>query len=139
MTPRRRFLSVIHAVHTPSTPSAHTGGTVGAHVDGEGDGEVKVIGEPAGKPRRATSTSLPKGFVPNQANIDLAATEGVDLRREFAKFCDHHAAKGSTFKDWQRALSSWIRKAAEYGGNVRQIRTAPDGAPILPFASDDRR
>jgi len=85
------------------------------------------------------ATQLPKGFIPNQTNIDLAASEGVDLRREFAKFCDHHAAKGSTFKDWQRALSSWIRKAAEYGGNVRQIRTAPDGAPLLPFASDDRR
>jgi len=90
---------------------------------------------------RPRATQLPEDFQPSEANIQLAITEGIDLRREFAKFCDHHQAKGSTFKDWHKALNSWIRKAAEYSGNVRPLprQFDPSGEPVLPIASDDRR
>lgn len=132
-----------HTETTTSPRRALDGGSMGPHVDG--DGEVMVRGgdgeRPRAKPTRATQ--LPTGFQPNQANVDLAIAEGVDLRREFAKFCDHHQAKGSTYKDWHKALSTWIRKAAEYG-NVRPLPprplTAPNGDPILPpLPIDDRR
>ena len=85
------------------------------------------------------ATQRPAGFVPSEKNVELASSLGVDLRAEWPQFCDHHDAKGSKFTDWHKALNTWIRNAAKFGGNVRQIRTAPDGAPILPFASDDRR
>lgn len=89
---------------------------------------------------RKRATQLPEGFAPNDSNIQLAIAEGVDLRREFSKFCDHNRAKGSAYKDWHLALNNWIRRAAEYS-NVRPMQrpTAPSGEPILPFASDDRR
>jgi hypothetical protein len=88
----------------------------------EGKGE-EGVSAPA---KRATQ--LPKGFQPSESNIQLAISEGVDLRREFAKFCDHHQAKGSTFKDWHKALNTWIRKAAEYSGNVRPLPRPDENA-----------
>jgi hypothetical protein len=93
-----------------------------------------------GKTGAKRATQLPEDFAPNDSNIQLAVSEGVDLRREFNKFCDHNRAKGSTYKDWNLALNNWIRRAAEYG-NVRPMQrpTAPSGEPILPRASDDRR
>lgn len=88
-----------------------------------------------GKPS-AKATALPADFRPSEKHQALATSEGVDLRGEWVKFCDHHRAKGSTFKDWSAALNNWIRRAAEYGGgNVRTLPTAKlddQGQPILP-------
>ena len=61
------------------------------------------------KPKRATQR--PADFRPSQAHIDLAAERGVDLRAEWAKFCDWCDANGKTYKDWSAALRNWIRNA----------------------------
>lgn len=125
---------------TRRAPSEHTTRPRVDHASPPGDGDGDGDGDGELKPSRKRATQLPEGFEPNRTNIDLAASEGVDLRREYAKFCDHHRAKGSTYKDWHLALNTWIRKAAEYGGNVRPLqRVAPSGEPVLPFAPDDRR
>lgn len=68
--------------------------------------------KPKPPPRRATQR--PADFRPNQGHVDLAAELGIDLRTEWAQFCDHHDAKGTTFKDWPAALRTWIRNAAKY-------------------------
>jgi hypothetical protein len=110
----------------------HTVGSQGPHDEvnrsevNRGDGEGR-----AGKPAKR-ATQLPDGFRPSEKHQSLAAEVGVDLRAEWVKFCDHHRAKGSTFKDWSAALNNWIRRAAEYGGNVRPIRTDDQGRPVLP-------
>ena len=46
---------------------------------------------------------------------------------EQAQFEDYHCANGSTFKDWQAALRTWLRNSAKFarrdaprGGNSRQ-------------------
>lgn len=89
--------------------------------EGEGDGEGASAGA-----RRASQ--LPHDFKPSEGNIQLAISEGVDLDRELPKFCDHHAAKGSTFKDWNRALNTWIRNAVDYG--PRRPATQPGRTPF---------
>lgn len=123
-----------HRGHVVST----SGPLVDCDCDGDGDGDGDMPPKPA---RGDRATKLPAGFKPNQANIALAATEGVDLRREYAKFTDHHLAKGSKFVDWQRALATWIRNVNDYrGATVRQLpRTDPDAPPMIPLASDDKR
>jgi hypothetical protein len=85
------------------------------------------------KPRKR-ATAIADDFRPNEANVQLAVAEGVDLRREFEKFCDYNRAKGNVYKDWHLALNNWIRKAAEYGGNVRPLRPQedPQGRLVLP-------
>lgn len=91
------------------------------------DGEGGTAGKPAKK-----ATQLPDDFKPTDKHQALATELGVDLRGEWAKFCDHHRAKGTTFKDWSAALNNWVRRAAEYGGNVRPLRTDNQGRPVLP-------
>lgn len=84
--------------------------------DGDGDGDVspsEIGAASAAKPKRATQR--PGDFRPDQAHVTLAAELGVDLRAEWQQFCDHHDAKGSTYKDWPAALRTWIRNAAKFG------------------------
>lgn len=71
---------------------------------------------PAAKSAKSTrrATSLPADFRPSSGHWDLAARLGVDLRQEGPQFVDHHTAKGSTMKDWDAALRTWIRNAARY-------------------------
>jgi len=132
-----------HDEHTTSARRAHDVGTSSARGDGDGDGDgdLMVMGKKASPRKRATQ--LPEDFRPGDKHIALAADLGVDLRREWPKFTDHHRAKGSTFKDWSAALNNWIRKAAEYGGaTVHQFRPAvgDDGQPVLPpLPLDDKR
>lgn len=76
------------------------------------------------KPKRAHR--LPADFRPQPAHFTLAAELGVDLSVEGPQFVDHHTAKGSTFKDWDAALRTWIRNAAKFRGQVAPIRPAAD-------------
>lgn len=75
--------------------------------------DADVPATSAAKPKRATQR--PADFRPSQGHIDLAAELGIDLRAEWQQFCDHHDAKGSTYKDWPAALRTWIRNAAKFG------------------------
>lgn len=92
--------------------------------DGEGDGEGElpsVVGAAkAAKAKRATQR--PAGFRPGAGHIALAQELGIDLLAEWQQFCDHHDARGSTFKSWPAALNTWIRNAAKFG------RSRPAGA-----------
>lgn len=67
-----------------------------------------------GKAKQAVQ--LPENFEPNETNKALAQELGVSLITEFPQFCDHHRAKGSTMKDWNAALNTWIRNANKFSG-----------------------
>ena len=60
------------------------------------------------------ATQIPKHYIANEGHHDLAKSLGVDLLKELAQFQDHHEAKGSTMKDWDAALRTWIRNAAKF-------------------------
>ena len=66
---------------------------------------------------------LPGDFEVNATGKALAAELGVDSVTELAAFTDHHTANGTTFKDWQAAYRTWIRKAATFA--KRDQRNAP--------------
>ncbi|MFJ9313776.1 hypothetical protein ACIRN4_06245 [Pimelobacter simplex] len=83
----------------------------------------------AAKPKRATQR--PADFRPAQAHVELAQQLGIDLRAEWQQFCDHHDARGSTFKNWPAALNTWIRNAAKFG------RSRPAGATTRQQADQD--
>lgn len=79
-------------------------------------------------PSRATA--LPSDFWPDDTAQRMAGELGLSLQDELAAFCDHHAAKGTTFKDWQAGFRTWLRNSAKYrqqarpggrGGAVQQI------------------
>lgn len=92
------------------------------------------------------ATQLPEAFHPTKKHQELADEIGVDLRAEWPQFCDHHRAKGSTFKDWPAALNTWIRNAAKFGRSqppqpARHIQRAedielpPDGLSDAEYAT----
>jgi uncharacterized protein YdaU (DUF1376 family) len=62
----------------------------------------------ADAPTRARQ--MPDGFTPKPSHSNLAAELGIDLGKAFPHFKDHHLSKGNTFKDWDRALNSWLRR-----------------------------
>ena len=74
------------------------------------------------KPRKR-ATQQPDNFQPTEAHRTFAAAHGLDLDWQFQKFTTHHKAKGTTFKDWDAGLWTWLRNAVEYagksGGNSR--------------------
>lgn len=73
------------------------------------DADASSSADAAKKAPRATRR--PDDFRPSQAHIDLATERGVDLRHEWAKFCDWCDANGKTYKDWPAALRNWVRNA----------------------------
>lgn len=65
-------------------------------------------------PRAKRAHQLPDDFEPTEKHRALAGELGVILIDEFAKFRDYHRAKGSTMKDWNAALNTWLRNAKDF-------------------------
>ena len=104
-----------------SEPSRRTHGALTDDSRGKGkEGKGKEQGTGKGKDvARKRAQQLPAGFAPNDNHKRIAADLELDLRHEFEQFTDHHAAKGSTFIDWNRALNTWLRNAGKWGASRR--------------------
>lgn len=63
-----------------------------------------------------TPHSLPEFLRPTEKHENLALELRLDLEHEFRKFRDYHQSKGSKFIDWNAALNTWLRNAAEFAG-----------------------
>jgi hypothetical protein len=48
--------------------------------------------------------------------------EGLNLQVELEKFRDHHVAKGSKFKVWDRAFQRWVGQAWEWSPAAKEVR-----------------
>ena len=64
---------------------------------------------------------MPEGFSPSESHQSFAAETGVNLSAEFDAFSDYHRSKGSTFKDWDAALRTWLRNAKKFAKPVRPM------------------
>lgn len=58
--------------------------------------------------------TLPDDFAPNDRAKELAKGQGQNVLALCAAFKDHHAAKGSVFKDWQAAFRTWLRNDVKF-------------------------
>lgn len=137
-----------HAGRTPGQQGAHAGRTAGAHVDGDGDGdgEVMVKGTAAGKPATARKRAFPNNFEPSDTNRRLAAERNLDLAAVIAHFRDHHESLGNKFIDWDKALSTWLRREkpqppsppVRHLPHASELETPPDGLSPEEYAAWDR-
>jgi hypothetical protein len=87
------------------TPSSPPSGKNGANGNGK---HVE---------RKKLATATPPEFVITEPMWSWARDQGLPDGRvepETAKFLDHHRAKGTTFKDWDAAWRTWMRKAVEF-------------------------
>lgn len=109
---------------------AHQGGAAGApksslNRKGNHQGTVIVCADaPKAKPA-ARATTLPADFQPDGTAEQIARDFGLDLFAELTAFSDFHAAKGTTFKDWQAAFRTWLRNANKFGQRATAARAAP--------------
>ena len=74
-------------------------------------------------PAKRAST-MPKDWAPSPSATTYATTNGLDLDHEAEQFTNHHLAKGSTFKDWDRAFRTWLGNAAKW-----QAERTPERRP----------
>ncbi|EJG2381875.1 replication protein [Raoultella ornithinolytica] len=74
------------------------------------------------KKQKKRASQFPEGFAPNAGNQKLALELGVNLQSEVSAFSDHHQSKGSTFKDWNLALNTWLRNAVKFGRRAQPVQ-----------------
>lgn len=77
--------------------------------------------------------TMPDSFAPKPGHEELALELMVDLSKEFAAFTDFHKSKGSTFKDWDAALRTWLRNARKFA----PARPTIPEKPVLTWRPTD--
>lgn len=93
--------------------------------------QLTVIGTDAPKTKTDRASVLPDDFAPNETAEQMANDFGLVLADELAAFTDHHSAHGTTFKDWQAGLRTWLRNAQKFAqrqpgaGRAATARRAP--------------
>ncbi|WGW12718.1 hypothetical protein LWF01_02805 [Saxibacter everestensis] len=93
-------------------PSVNDHGLLTDETLREGKGK-----EGKGKEGSSRASALPSIFEVTEEMVVWAQTNApavTNLEFETEKFKDHHAAKGSKFKDWTRAWQTWMRNAQQY-------------------------
>lgn len=91
--------------------------------------------------RERRSTALPDTWQPSDAHQTKAFNLGLNCAWEADKFRDHHSAKGTRFKNWDRAFHNWLNHAAEYAQRDGGYH-APIGygtAPVQPAVQSSPR
>lgn len=82
-----------------------------------GDEPEDEIAEGRGPSGKKRATALPEDWDVSESHRTLATQLGVDPDSEAEQFRDHHAARGSTFRDWDRAFNTWLRNAKKFDRN----------------------
>lgn len=79
-------------------------------------------------PRAKAATQLPEDWKPNDTHRAYATEHDLDLTHQVEQFTNHHLAKGSTFKDWDRAFRTWLGNAKSW---ARPVQEAP--RQLVPY------
>jgi len=66
--------------------------------------------------RAKTAHQMPDDFelTESRRSKSLKHAPHLSPEEEWGHFVDHHLARGTTFKDWDRAWGTWVRRAAKY-------------------------
>lgn len=79
-------------------------------TDTDGNLTITTELEPENYSERATQ--MPKDYKPNENFAERFPD--LSIEDEFEAFCDYHLARGSKFKDWDRAFGTWCRNAVRF-------------------------
>ena len=66
--------------------------------------------------RAKRSHQMPKDWTPTETHVKKAKESNLNLGFEVEQFTNHHTAKGSTFKNWNAAFSTWLGNATKFTG-----------------------
>lgn len=106
-----------------SNPETHKRHSLKTNKDNTNNTPVVPTAAEPEKPAKTQkrATQFPENFAPTAGNVKLATELGLDLQREIDAFSDHHQSKGSTFKDWNLALNTWLRNAIKFGRRAQPV------------------
>lgn len=97
-------------------------------LDTDKDRDTDRPPNPPGRPPR--KHARPPDFTPSDTHRSYAAEHNLDLDAEFAMFCDNADAKGHTYVDWSKALSTFLRQAVGFGRGRRNGKTKPTATDV---------
>ena len=103
------------------------------HTDTDTDTErIEAI---ASKKTARRRCRLPDGWVPSDRNVQDAISKQFterEIQDEADKFRDYHAAKGTTFADWDAGWRTWIGNARKFAPRSSgPSRRAGDGSGTI--------
>lgn len=102
----------------------------------DGNANHKPLTKNKNKKESAKKASqLPDDFTLNETSITYAKERGVNITTELDGFRNYHAAKGSTYKDWQAAWRTWCGNSVKFG---RATTPKPDDRPKLDTSLEAR-
>lgn len=123
-----------------SNPETHKRHSLKTKKDNINNTPVVPTNAESEKPAKSQkrSTQFPENFAPTSGNVKIASELGLDLQSEIEAFSDHHQSKGSTFKDWNLALNTWLRNAIKFGRRAQPVsRHVSSRSHPENFASKD--
>lgn len=124
---------------TITEPSSGRGSaTPTATATGDVELDQQAASPAPAKPKAKRATTRPPDFDPSVDHQALADRLGVDLAAEWPGFCDFHDAKGSTFRDWDAALRTWIRNAKKFARPTPARTGNPSGVDWTAAAARAR-
>lgn len=83
----------------------------------------RTVSEPKEKPlTNRRPKMVADDYVPSQKITEDFDNQypGLVLEAELQNFQDHHMAKGSDFKDWDRAFRKWLRNSLQWSPEARK-------------------
>jgi len=94
-------------ITSPSTSTATATATLSSLNSPNPEGKIPV------KKRGNGLSEFPAAWKLSDDEKARAHALGLNPLHEFAKFRDHHQAKGTKFKDWPAAWRNWVRRGLE--------------------------
>jgi uncharacterized protein YdaU (DUF1376 family) len=79
------------------------------------------------------ATTYPEDFQPSDANRALASKMGVNLENALAAFKANHLSKGSAFKDWHQALTTWLLREPSFNRAPAKKQPLPTFDAVKAF------
>ncbi len=82
--------------------------------------ELSIGKNQRNNPIKKSARAMPADFVVTDAHRAWAASNGLPSPdAHFESFRDYHLARGSTFRDWDAALRTWMRNAVRFSSPMK--------------------
>lgn len=104
----------LHPTPAAAAPKPSLNRNLNHHGIIDGTAEAPKPAKPA-----ARATALPVDFQPDDTAQKLANDCRLNIAEQLLAFQDYHAAKGTTFKDWQAGFRTWLRNARKFDRNAQ--------------------
>ncbi|MEW5680426.1 helix-turn-helix domain-containing protein [Comamonas kerstersii] len=106
----------MHPTPAAAAPKPSLNRNLNHHGIIDGTAEASKPAKPA-----ARATALPVDFQPDDTAQKLANDCRLNIAEQLLAFQDYHAAKGTTFKDWQAGFRTWLRNARKFDRNAQGV------------------